>query len=122
MALNNGTLPEAELPSDFMTNVYLFRGAKEFTQLPSMKQKKFESTVKNFVDRLFKHSKYPVQFLSRSFDEINEFGTVLKQCNYLDNGSRVAYLGLLPDCVESTSKSQLSIQPTKDELGTRLCN
>jgi hypothetical protein len=48
-----------------MTNVYLFHGTKEFTQLPNMKQKKFESTVKNFGDRLFEHafSEYPVQFL-----------------------------------------------------------
>jgi hypothetical protein len=50
MTLNNGTIPEAELPSDFMTNVYLFCGTKEFTQLPNMKQKKFESTVKNVGD------------------------------------------------------------------------
>ncbi len=34
------TIPEAELPSDFMTDVYLFSGTKEFTQLPSVKQKK----------------------------------------------------------------------------------
>jgi hypothetical protein len=47
MTLNNGTIPEAEPPSDFMTDVYLFRGTKEFTQLPSMKQKNFELTVKN---------------------------------------------------------------------------
>jgi hypothetical protein len=67
MALNNGTIPEAELPSDFITDVYLFHGTKEFTQLPSMKQKNFESTVKNFGDNLFAHtfSKYPVQFLSK---------------------------------------------------------
>jgi hypothetical protein len=53
--------------SDFMTDVYLFHGTKEFTQLPSMKQKKFESRVKNFGDSLFEHmfSKYPVQFLSK---------------------------------------------------------
>jgi hypothetical protein len=90
MTLNNGTLPEAELPSDFMTDVYLFRGTKEFTQLLSMKQKKFEFTVSNFGDSLFEHtfSEYPVQFLSKWYEEINEFGTVLKQCNYLDNGSR----------------------------------
>jgi hypothetical protein len=30
MTLNNGTIPEAELPSDFMTDVYLFHGTKEF--------------------------------------------------------------------------------------------
>ena len=48
MALNNETLSAAELSSEFMTDVYLFRGTKEFTQLPNMKQKKFESTVKNF--------------------------------------------------------------------------
>jgi hypothetical protein len=48
MTLNNGTIPEAELPLDFLTDVSLFRGTKEFTQLPSMKKKKFESTVKNF--------------------------------------------------------------------------
>jgi hypothetical protein len=91
MTLNNGTIPEAELPSDFMTDVYLFRGTKEFAQLQSMQQKKFESTVKNFGDSMLEHmfSKYPVQFLSKWYDEINEFGTVLKQCNYLDNGSRV---------------------------------
>ena len=90
MTLNNGTIPEAELPSDFMTDVYLFRGAKEFTQIPSMKQKKFELTVKNFGDSLFEHmfSEYPVQFLSKWYDTINEFGTELKQCNYLDNSSR----------------------------------
>jgi hypothetical protein len=65
MTLNNGMIPEAELPSDFMTDVYLFCGTKEFTQLPSMKQKTFESTVKNFGDSLFEHtfSKFPVQFL-----------------------------------------------------------
>jgi hypothetical protein len=67
MTLNNGMIPEAELPSDFMTNAYLFCGTKEFTQLPSMKQKKFESAVNNFGDSLFEHtfSKYPVQFLSK---------------------------------------------------------
>jgi hypothetical protein len=54
--LNNGTIPEAESPSDFMTDVYLFRGTKEFTLLLSMKQKKFESTVKNFGDSLFEHT------------------------------------------------------------------
>ena len=93
MTSNNGTIPEAELPSDFITDVYLFRGTKEFTQLPSMKQKKFESTVKNFGDSMFEHtfSEYPVQFLSKWYDEINEFGTVMKQCNYLDNGSRVIW-------------------------------
>ncbi len=32
-----------------------------------------------------------VQFLSKQFDKINEFGTVLKQCNYLDNGSCVIW-------------------------------
>jgi hypothetical protein len=66
MTLNNRTIPEAELPSEFMTDVYLlFSGTKEFTQLPSMKQKQFESKVKNFGDSLFEHtfSKYPVQFL-----------------------------------------------------------
>jgi hypothetical protein len=91
--LNNGTIPEAELPSDSMTDVYLFRGTKEFTQLLSMKQKKFESTVKNFGDSLFEHmfSKYPVQFLSKWYDKINEFRTVLKQCDYLDNGSCVIW-------------------------------
>jgi hypothetical protein len=88
MTLNNGMIPEAELPSDFMTYVCLFCGTKEFTQLPSMKRKKFESTVKNFGDSLFEHtvSKYLVQFLSKWYDKINEFGTVLKQCNYSDNG------------------------------------
>jgi hypothetical protein len=118
MTLNNRTIPEAELPSDFMTNVYLFCGTKEFTQLLSMKQKKFESKVKHFGDSMFEHtfSEYPVQFLSKWYDKINEFGTVLKQCNYLDNGSRVIWdycLIVLTDCVESTSKSELSIQPTK---------
>jgi hypothetical protein len=29
------------------------------------------------------------QFLSKWYDKINEFGTVLKWCNYLDNGSCV---------------------------------
>jgi hypothetical protein len=56
MTLNNGTLPEAELPSDFMTDVYSFCGTKEFMQLPSMIKKKFESTVKNFGDSLFEHT------------------------------------------------------------------
>jgi hypothetical protein len=106
MTLNNKTLPEAELPSDFMADVYLLHGTKEFMQLPNMKQKKFESTVKNF-------SKYPVQYLSIWYDNINEFGIVLKQSNYLDNGWSTCCLGLLPDCVESTSKSEVSIQPTK---------
>jgi hypothetical protein len=65
MALDNGTLQEAELPSYFMTDVYLFRGTQELTQLPSVKQKKFEPTVKSFGDSLFEHrfSEYPVQFL-----------------------------------------------------------
>ncbi len=42
---------------------------------------------------MFEHtfSEYPVQFLSKWYDEINEFGTVMKQCNYLDNGSRVIW-------------------------------
>jgi hypothetical protein len=90
MTLNNGSIPEAELPSDFMTDVYLFCGTKEFTQLPSMK---LESTVKNFGDSVFEHmfSEDPVQFLSKWYDKIIEFGTVLKQCNYLDNGSRVVW-------------------------------
>jgi hypothetical protein len=39
MTLNNGTIPEAELPSEFMTDVYLFRGTKEFTQLPHETEK-----------------------------------------------------------------------------------
>jgi hypothetical protein len=68
-----------------MTDVYLFRGTKDFMQLPSLKQKNFESTVKNFGDSMFEHtfSEYPVQFLSTKwYDKINEFGTVLKQCNY----------------------------------------
>jgi hypothetical protein len=58
-----------------------------------MKQKKFESTVKNFGDSLFEHtfSKYPVHFLLIWYDEINEFGTVLKQCNYLYCGSCVIW-------------------------------
>jgi hypothetical protein len=93
MTLNNGIIPEAELPSNFMTDVYLFCGTKEFMQLPSMKQKKCESTVKNFGVSLFEHtfSKYPVQFLSKWYDKINEFGTALNQCNYLDNGSHVIW-------------------------------
>ena len=79
MTLNNGTLPEAELSLDFITNVYLFRGTKEFMQLPSMKQKKFEYAVKNFGDSLYERtfSEYPVQFLSKWYDKINAFGTVL---------------------------------------------
>jgi hypothetical protein len=90
MTLDNGMIPESELPSDFMTDVYLFRGIKEFTQRPSTKHKKFESTVKNFGDSLFEHtfSEYPVQFISKWYDKISEFGTVLKQCDNLDNGSR----------------------------------
>ncbi len=36
-------------------------------------------------------SEYPVQFLSKWYDKINEFGTLLKQRNYLDNGSRVIW-------------------------------
>jgi hypothetical protein len=93
VTLNNGTIPEAELPSEFMTEVYLFRGTKEFTQLPSMKQKNFESTVKNFGDSMLEYtfSKYPVQFLSKWYDKINEFGTVLKHCNYLDNCSHIIW-------------------------------
>jgi hypothetical protein len=61
MTLNNGMLSEAELPLDFMTDVYLFCGTKEFMQLTNMNQK----TVKNFGDSLFEHtfSEYPVQFL-----------------------------------------------------------
>jgi hypothetical protein len=61
------------LPLDFMFNVYLLRGTKEFAQLLSMKQKKFESTVKNFGDILFEHmlSEYLVQFLSKWYDKIN---------------------------------------------------
>jgi hypothetical protein len=93
MTLNNGTIPEAELPLDFMTDVYLFRETKEFTQLQSMKQKKFESTVKNFGDSLFENTflEYSVQVLSKWYDKINEFGTVLKQCNYFDNGLNVIW-------------------------------
>ena len=62
-------------------------------QLPDMKQKKFESTVKNFGDSLFEHtfSEYALQFLSKLYDKINEFGTVLRKCNYLDNGSRATW-------------------------------
>jgi hypothetical protein len=78
MTLNNGTIPEAELPLDFMTDVYLFCGTKEFTQLPSMKQKTFESTVKNFGDSMFEHtfSEYPVQFLSNGMTKL----MILGQC------------------------------------------
>jgi hypothetical protein len=72
MTLSNGTIPEAELPSEFIHNVYLFRGTKELTQLPSMKQKNFESTVKNFGDSMLEHtfSEYPVQFLSKWYDKM----------------------------------------------------
>jgi hypothetical protein len=60
---------------------------------PEHETENFESTVKNFGDSMFEHmfSEYLVQFLSKWYDKINEFGTVLKQCNYLDNGSRVIW-------------------------------
>jgi hypothetical protein len=77
-----------------------------------MKQKKFESTVKNFGDSLFEQtfSKYPLQFLSKWYDKINEFGTVLRKRNYLDNGSRAIWdyclIVLNPQADPSTVSNQ----------------
>jgi hypothetical protein len=76
MTLNNGMLPEAVLPSYFMTDVYLFCGTKEFMQLPSMKQKKIESAVKNFGDSLFEHtfSEYPVTSCQNGMTKLMNLG------------------------------------------------
>ena len=64
MDLDNETAPPAaEQSSEFMTNVYLYRGVNEFTLLPKMQQSKFESTAKTFSDSLFEHTflEYPIQ-------------------------------------------------------------
>jgi hypothetical protein len=53
-------------------------------------------------------SEYQVQFLSKWYGKINEFGTVLKHCNYSDNGSRVIWdncLIVLSPQVNSSSVS-----------------
>ena len=92
MDLDNETAPPAaQQSSEFMTNVYLYRGVHEFTLLPKMQQSKFESTAKTFSDSLFEHtfSENPIQFFSKWYEDINEFGTVLKQCIYSENDTHV---------------------------------
>lgn len=87
MVSGNETLPAAEDSSEFMTSVYSFRGLNEFTKLPTMNQKTFETTVQTFRDSLSQHtySEYPIELFSKWYEDINKFGAVLKQCNYLEN-------------------------------------
>ncbi len=70
---------------------YLFRWTKEFTQLPNMKQKNLNPRWRILETVCLSIRSPSIQSNScQRYDEINEFWTVLKQCNYLDNGSRVS--------------------------------
>ena len=120
MDLDNETAPPAaEQSSEFMTNVYLNRGVNEFTLLPKMQQSKSESTAKTFSDSLFEHtfSEYPIQFFSKWYEDINEFGTVLKQCIYSENDTRVYWdyrLIVLSPTANPTSSSNQQKQKKMD--------
>lgn len=107
-------LPISEVTSEFMPEVYIFSGAKQFTSLPGSNNKTFQASVKSFHDSISQHvfAEFPIQFLSKWYNDIPELRKVFgKDCKVVENSKHVLWdyrLLVLNPKADATTKNNIT--------------